>query len=236
MSVAAEHAPALATDSTPALPLRALVEAAGSAVLAATVVGSGIMATRLSDDVGVQLLLNALPTVLVLLVLISALGGLSGAHLNPAVTLVMLGLRRSTAGEAAAYVPAQIVGCLAGTALANVMFALPAVELSTTDRAEPSTMLAEVVATAGLLAVILLLAHQGKEALIAPAVAGWIGAAYVFTSSTSFANPAITIGRIATDTFAGIAPESAAGYIVAQLLAAALVLGAALVVRGGRRP
>ncbi len=227
-TVAAEPVAAPTSAAPLGLARRTLTEALGSATLAAVVVGSGIMATRLSDDVGVQLLLNALATVFGLGVLIAALGGLSGAHLNPAVTLVMLGLRRTSPRDAAAYIPAQIIGCLGGAVLANLMFGLPAVALSTTDRAEPATLLAEVVATAGLLAVILLLVRQGKDALIAPTVASYIGAAYVFTSSTSFANPAITIGRIASDTFAGIAPESAGPFIVAQLVGAGLALGVAL--------
>lgn len=226
-------APSAAVAAPPsAAPLslarRALAELIGSAALCTAVVGSGIMATRLSDDVGLQLLINAIAVVLVLGTLIASLGGLSGAHFNPAVTLVMLGLRRTTPGDAAAYIPAQIAGCLAGTVLANLMFGLPAVALSTTDRAEPATLLAEVVATAGLLAVILLLVHQGKDALLAPAVAAYIGGAIFFTSSTSFANPAITIGRVASDTFAGIAPESAGPFIAAQLVGAALVLGPTL--------
>ena len=136
---------------------RATAEAIGSAALATIVIGSGVMATRLSDDVGVQLVINALATVFGLAVLITALGPVSGAHLNPAVTLVMLALRRSGPREAGVYVVAQIVGCLVGAVIANLMFALPAVAVSTTARAEPATLLAEVVATAGLVAVILLL-------------------------------------------------------------------------------
>lgn len=219
-----------AADPAPAplsLGRRALAEGVGAAALAAVVIGSGVMATRLSDDVGVQLLMNAIATVFGLFVLITALGGLSGAHLNPAVTLVLLALRRIAPADAAVYIPAQMVGCLAGATLANLMFGLPVVALSTTDRAEPATLLAEVVATAGLIAVILLLARQGRDALIAPAVASYIGAAYFFTSSTSFANPAITIGRVASDTFAGIAPASAGPFIVAQLVGAAIAVGVA---------
>lgn len=223
MTASADPAPAPLS-----LGRRVLAEGLGAATLAAVVIGSGVMATRLSDDVGVQLLMNAIATVLALFVLIAALGGLSGAHLNPAVTLVMLALRRIGPADAAVYIPAQVVGCLAGAALANLMFGLPVVALSTTDRAEPATLLAEVVATAGLIAVILLLARQGRDALIAPAVASYIGAAYFFTSSTSFANPAITIGRIASDTFAGIAPASAGPFIVAQLVGAAIAVGVAL--------
>lgn len=205
---------------------RATAEAIGSAALAAIVIGSGVMATRLSDDVGVQLVINALATVFGLAVLITALGPVSGAHLNPAVTIVMLALRRSGPREAGVYVAAQIVGCLAGAVTANLMFALPAVSVSTTARAEPATLLAEVVATAGLVAVILLLQRHGREALIAPAVAAHIGAAYFFTSSTSFANPAITIGRMASDTFAGIEPASVAPFIAAQLIGAAVAVAA----------
>ncbi|GAA1691187.1 aquaglyceroporin AqpS [Microcella alkalica] len=220
-----------AADPAPAplaLGRRALAEGLGAAGLAAVVIGSGVMATRLTDDVGVQLLMNAIATVFGLFVLIAALSGLSGAHLNPAVTLVMLALRRIGRVDAAVYIPAQVAGCLAGAALANLMFGLPAVALSTTDRAEPATLLAEVIATAGLIAVILLLIRQEKDALIAPAVAAYIGAAYFFTSSTSFANPAITIGRVASDTFAGIAPASAGPFIVAQVVGAAIALGFAV--------
>ncbi len=215
---------------------RASAEAIGSAALAAIVIGSGVMATRLSDDVGVQLVINALATVFGLAVLITALGPVSGAHLNPAVTLVMLALRRSGPREAGVYVVAQIVGCLVGAVIANLMFALPAVAVSTTARAEPATLLAEVVATAGLVAVILLLQRHGRDALIAPAVAAHIGAAYFFTSSTSFANPAITIGRMASDTFAGIEPASVAPFIAAQLVGAAVAVAAAAALAPAARP
>lgn len=215
---------------------RATAEAIGSAALATIVIGSGVMATRLSDDVGVQLVINALATVFGLAVLITALGPVSGAHLNPAVTLVMLALRRSGPREAGVYVVAQIVGCLVGAVIANLMFALPAVAVSTTARAEPATLLAEVVATAGLVAVILLLQRHGRDALIAPAVAAHIGAAYFFTSSTSFANPAITIGRMASDTFAGIEPASVAPFIAAQLVGAAVAVAAAAALAPAARP
>lgn len=235
MTASAPLAARTPTSVQPDLLRRTAVEAIGGAGLAAIVIGSGVMATRLSDDVGVQLIINALATVFGLAVLITTLGPVSGAHLNPAVTLVMLALRRTSPLEAGAYVAAQAVGCLAGAVLANLMFALPAVSVSTTVRAEPATLLAEAVATAGLVAVILLLQRHGRDALIAPAVAAHIGAAYFFTSSTSFANPAITIGRMASDTFAGIAPASVAPYIAAQSIGAALGLAAVTLLAPRRR-
>ena len=208
---------------------RLSAELLGSALLAAVVVGSGIAAQRLSpDDVGLQLLENALATALGLPVLILLFATVSGSHFNPVVTLVdvLTGGRRWT--DAAGYVPAQIIGCIGGAILANLMFGERAVSISTTDRLTPGTFLAEIVATAGLIMVIFVLARTGRHPLIAGAVGAYIGAAYFFTSSTSFANPAITIGRIFSDTFAGIAPASAPGFITAQVIGAAV--GLALVV------
>ena len=186
------------------------------------VVGSGIAATGLSDDVGVQLLINAIATVFGLFVLITVLGPLSGAHFNPVVSLVDLGLGYRSARDIAPYICAQILGCVTGSVLANVMFDLPPVALSSTSRITPGHLIAEVVATAGLVAVIFILARSGRSAWAAGAVAAYIGSAYFFTSSTSFANPAITIGRMFSDSFAGIAPTSAPLFIAAQLLGAAL--------------
>lgn len=206
---------------------RATAEAIGTAVLVATVVGSGIMATRLTQDIAVQLLVNALATVAALAVLIWALGPISGAHFNPVVTLVALSRREIRAAEAARYVAAQIVGGLAGTALGNLMFDLPAWHASTKVRSSASLWLGEVVATAGLLALIGTLARTGHGRRLGPAlVPAWIGAAYFFTSSTSFANPAVTIARAATDTFSGIAPSSVLAFIGAQLVGA--LIGALL--------
>ncbi len=201
---------------------RASAEAIGTAALVATVVGSGIMATRLSGDVGVQLLINALATVAALAVLIWALGPISGAHFNPVVTLVAVVRREIAVAEAARYVAAQIVGGLAGTALGNLMFELPAWHASGKVRATPNLWLGEVVATAGLLSLIGALTRTGHGRLGPALVPAWIGAAYFFTSSTSFANPAVTIARAATDTFSGIAPSSVAGFVGAQLIGAAV--------------
>jgi glycerol uptake facilitator-like aquaporin len=197
---------------------RIAAEFLGSALLAAVVVGSGIAAQTLSTDVGLQLLENALVTALGLTVLIWLFAPVSGAQFNPVVSLVDAALGSRPWADVARYVPAQIVGCVAGAVLANLMFGLSAVSWSTTDRATAPHFLAEVVATAGLVLVIFGLARAGRVTLIAPAVGAYIGAAYFFTSSTSFANPAITIGRMFSDTFAGIAPSSAPVYLAAQLV------------------
>lgn len=205
----------------------------GTALLVAVVVGSGIAAQRLSPgDVGLQLLQNSLATTLGLTVLILLFGPASGAHLNPVVSLADWVVGRSTgtglnAAQVGAYSAAQVVGGVAGCALAAAMFTAP-VELSTTVRAGTGILVSEVVATAGLVALILTLARTGRGILAAPAVGAYIGAAYWFTASTSFANPAVTIGRMFTDTFAGIAPTSVLPFLGAQLVGAAL--GVALVV------
>jgi glycerol uptake facilitator-like aquaporin len=198
----------------------------GSGLLAAVVVGSGIAAQQLSPtDTGLQLLENAIATALGLTVLILVLAPISGAHFNPVVTIVDAGLGNRPWSEAVRYLPVQVVGCAAGTVLANLMFDQPAVAWSSTDRMTSGHLLAEVIATAGLVLVIFALVRTGRANLAAPAVGAYIGAAYFFTSSTSFANPAITIGRMFTDTFAGIAPASAPGYVAAQLLGAAIAWG-----------
>lgn len=200
-----------------------LAELLGSAGLTVVVVGSGIAAQSLSPaDVGLQLLENALVTALGLSVLILVFSPISGAHFNPVVTVVdvLLGHRRWV--DVAAYLPAQVLGCIAGAMLANLIFGEPAVSWSTTDRLTLPHALAEVVATAGLVVVIFALVRTGRSALAAPAVGAYIGAAYFFTSSTSFANPAITVGRMFSDSFAGIAPGSALGYIGAQLVGAGI--------------
>ncbi|QKJ20446.1 aquaporin [Microbacterium hominis] len=194
----------------------------GSAGLAAVVVGSGIAAQTLSPaDTGLALLENAFATALGLAVLIAVFSPVSGAHFNPVVSLVDALTGGRTWRAVAGYIPAQIVGCLAGAVLANAMFAVPTT-LSTTDRATGPHLFAEVVATAGLVLVIFALARTGRGALAAPAVGAYIGAAYFFTSSTSFANPAITIGRAVSDTFAGIAPASVLPFIGAQVVGALL--------------
>jgi glycerol uptake facilitator-like aquaporin len=216
---------------------RVAAEAVGTGLLVTVVVGSGIQATELSDDVGVQLLANSLATVFGLAVLITLLGPVSGAHFNPAVTLAawFTGRRDNTGPalrEVAAYVPAQMAGAIGGAVLADAMFAKPLVTFSTHDRSAGHLWLAEVVATAGLILLIFGLERIGRAALAPAAVASYIGAAYWFTSSTSFANPAVTVGRAFTDTFTGIAPASVAPFIAAQLLGAALGLGAVAVLYG----
>ena len=195
----------------------------GSALLTAVVIGSGIAAQSLSPtDTGLQLFENAFATALGLAVLILVFQTVSGAHFNPVVSLVDAVLHRKGWAITAVYLPAQILGCIAGAILANLMFAEPAIAWGTTDRATWPHLLAEVVATAGLVLVIFALVRTGRGHLAAPAVGAYIGAAYFFTSSTSFANPAITIGRAFSDTFAGIAPASVLPFIAAQLIGAAL--------------
>lgn len=197
----------------------AVGEFLGSAGLAAVVIGSGIAAQRLSPtDVGLQLFENAFATALGLAVLILVFATVSGSHFNPVVTLVDVVLHRRPWSTVAVYLPVQVTGCIVGAVLANLMFAEPAVQWSTTDRSGWNLLLAEVVATAGLIVLIFALARTGRSHLAAPAVGAYIGAAYFFTSSTSFANPAITIGRMFSNTFAGIAPTSALPFIGAQLV------------------
>ena len=210
------------TPAPAALFRRVAAEFGGSAALTAIVVGSGIAATGLSDDVGVQLLINAIATAFGLFVLITVLGPISGAHFNPVVSVVDLALGYRGARDIAPYIGAQILGCISGSVLANVMFDLPPVTLSATDRITPGHLMAEVVATAGLVIVIFVLARTGRSVYAAGAVAAYIGSAYFFTSSTSFANPAITVGRMFSDTFAGIAPGSAPLFIGTQLVGALL--------------
>ncbi|MBH0117542.1 aquaporin family protein [Salinibacterium sp. NG253] len=205
---------------------RLTAEFLGSAGLAAVVIGSGIAAQQLSPgDVGLQLLENALATAFGLGVLILVFMTVSGAHFNPVVSIVdsLSGLRSWR--DTALYIPTQIVGCIVGAILANLMFAQAAVTISTTVRLTPSHFLSEVVATAGLIMVIFALVRTGRANLAPIAVGAYIGGAYFFTSSTSFANPAITIGRMFSDTFAGIAPGSAPGFIAAQLIGAAIGFG-----------
>lgn len=198
---------------------RLIVEAAGSALLSALVIGSGIAAARLSPgDVGLQLFENAAATGAGLYVLILVLAPVSGAHLNPVVSLADAALGGRPWRDAFAYLPAQTLGCVAGAALANLMFDLPAVSISIKDRLTPGHVLAEVVATAGLVIVIFALARSSRPAPIPAAVGAYIAAAYFFTSSTSFANPAITVGRMFSNTFAGIAPGAAPWFIAAQLV------------------
>ena len=218
----------------PGLGRRLLAELVGTAGLVTVVVGSGIAAQQLSPgETGLQLLENSLATVFGLGVLIVVFGPVSGAHLNPVVSTAdwLLGRRHGTGlpgRDVAAYVGAQTVGAILGALPANVMFDLPAVQVATTTRGGTGVWVGEVVATAGLVAVVFALARSGRPALSAVTVAGYIGAAYWFTSSTSFANPAVTVGRMFSDTFAGIAPGSAPAFVAAQLLGAALGAGLAL--------
>ena len=214
--------------NTPGLPRRLLAEYLGSAFLAAVVIGSGIAAARLSPtDVGLELFENAAATAAGLYTIILMFGPVSGGHFNPVVSLVDASFGGLRWRDALAYTPAQIAGCITGAITANAMFAQTAVTISTKHRASPSHLLAEVVATLGLLLVIFALARTKRSNAAPAAVGAYIGAAYFFTSSTSFANPAIAIGRIFSDTFAGIAPASVPGFVIAELvggIAAILVL------------
>ena len=209
---------------------RALAELVGTALLVAGIVGSGIAATQLSPgDVGLQLLENTMATVGVLVAIILALGAVSGAHFNPAVTLADRLFGGVTNRDVLAYVPAQIIGGCLGAIVANVMFEQPLVALSTKHRASPAHVFAEVVATFGLLLVIFGVVRSGRAAVAPFAVGAYIGGGYFFTSSTSVANPAVTIGRTLSNTFSGIAPASAPAFIVAQLAGAALAVACAAV-------
>jgi arsenate reductase len=222
------------SDVKPRLARRLAAELLGTGLLVTVVVGSGIAAASLSpSDVGLQLLENSLATALGLSVVILVFGPVSGAHFNPVVSIVdwQLGRRNGTglsAPEVVAYGSAQVVGGILGAVLANVMFDLPAGQISTTDRASVGRGVGEVVATAGLVLLIFALARTGRAALSAGAVGAYIGAAYWFTSSTSFANPAVTVGRMFSDTFAGISPGSVPLFVIAQLVGGAGV-GFALV-------
>lgn len=206
---------------------RLLAEFIGSGFLAAVVVGSGIAAQRLSStDVGLQLLENAGATALGLFAIILMVGPVSGAHLNPVVTAVDAAFGGLSWRDAAAYLPAQVAGCVGGVVLANLMFGAAPVSIAGTQRASGAHWLAEIVATTGLLLVIFSLARSGRANAAPAAVGSYIGAAYFFTSSTSFANPAITIGRMFSDSYAGIAPGSVPGYLLAQAVGGVLAVGA----------
>ena len=211
--------------STPPLPRRLLAELLGSAFLAAIVIGSGIAAAQLSpNDVGLELLENSAVTAAGLFAIILMFGPVSGAHFNPAVSIADAAFGGISWKDVRAYVPAQIAGCILGAILANGMFAKAAISISHKHRATPAHLLAEVVATAGLLLVIFALARTRRASTTPAAVGAYIGAAYWFTSSTSYANPAITIGRMFSRSFAGIAPAAAPGFIIAQLVGCALAI------------
>jgi glycerol uptake facilitator-like aquaporin len=211
----------------PTLGQRLVAEATGTALLVAVVVGSGIFAERLSSDTGLQLLANSTATAGGLVALILAFAAVSGAHFNPVVSLADRIAGNLTTRELGAYSAAQVTGALAGAVVANLMFELGPATFSTHERSSGGLWLGEVVATFGLLLVILGVVRSGKAAVAPYAVAGYIAAAYWFTSSTSFANPAVTIGRTITDTFAGIAPSSAPAFIAAQLVGAGLAISLA---------
>ena len=208
---------------------RLLAELLGSAFLAAVVIGSGIAAQRYSPGAtGLELLENAAATAAGLFAIILMFGPVSGGHFNPVVSFVDAAFGGLSWRDAAWYLPAQVAGCIGGAVVANLMFALPAASISTKHRATPAHFLSEIVATLGLIVVIFALARSGRARSAAAAVGAYIGAAYFFTSSTSFANPAITVGRIFSDTFAGIAPSSVPPFIAAQIIGGAL---AVLVIR-----
>jgi glycerol uptake facilitator-like aquaporin len=194
----------------------------GTALLVTAIVGSGIMGSNLSGDLLVALMANALSTALALGLLILTLGPVSGAHFNPVVSMALAIDQRFKAPRVAPYLAAQFAGAISGAILANVMFGSVAIQVSSKGMASEGTAIGEVVATAGLVFIILNLIQSKRADLIPMAVPAWIGSAYFFTSSTSFANPAVTVGRIFTDSFAGIGAQSVPSFVIAQLLGAAL--------------
>jgi glycerol uptake facilitator-like aquaporin len=210
---------------TPPLARRLLAELLGSAFLAALVIGSGVAAQTLSPgDVGLELFENAAATAMGLATIILMFGPVSGGHFNPVVSLADANFGGLSWRDALAYIPAQVTGCALGAIAANGMFALAAISISTHHRASPAHLFSEAIATAGLLLVIFSLARTKRLSAAPAAVGAYIGAAYFFTSSASFANPAITVGRMFSDTFAGIAPASMPGYVVAQLVGGACAI------------
>jgi glycerol uptake facilitator-like aquaporin len=219
---------------------RAAAECIGTGALVAVVVGSGIQAASLTQDAGVQLLANALATVFGLGVLVALLGPVSGAHFNPVVTLAAWWTGRPglPPREVAAYVAAQVAGAVGGAVLADAMFGQPLVRWSGHDRSAGHLWLGEVVATAGLVLLVVGLGRTGRQRTAPVAVAAYVGAAYWFTSSTGFANPAVTVGRAFSDSFAGIAPGSVPAFVAAQLAGAVagLALASALFGRPTPRP
>jgi arsenate reductase len=204
-----------------------VAEFLGSAFLAAIVVGSGIAAQHLSPgDIGLELFENAAATGAGLYAIILMFGPVSGAHFNPVVSFVDAAFGGLRWADASAYLGAQVAGCMGGAIVANVMFGLETVSISTKHRASGPHFVSEVVATLGLLLVIFALARSGRGRSAPAAVGAYIGAAYFFTSSTSFANPAITLGRMLSNSFAGIAPSSALLFITAQVVGAVVAAGA----------
>ena len=216
---------------------RIIAELLGSAFLAAIVIGSGIAAQQLSPGTtGLELLENAVATGAGLFAIILMFASVSGAHFNPVVSLVDASFGGISWRDAACYIPAQVVGCIAGAVVANVMFSEAAISISTHHRATGPHLLSEGIATLGLLLVIFSLARTGRSLITPAAVAAYITAAYFFCSSTSFANPAITVGRIFSNSFAGIAPSSVAPFIAAQVIGAVLALGLVRVLYPGITP
>jgi arsenate reductase len=223
--------------TAPPLWRRLVAELLGSGLLAAVVIGSGIAAQNLSPgNTGIQLLENAAATAAGLFAIILMVGHVSGGHLNPVVSLVDAAFGGRSWRDAMAYIPAQVIGCVGGTVVANSMFGLAAISISTKGRASGPHFLAETVATFGLVLVIFAIARTGRSRSAPAAVAGYIGAAYFFTSSTSFANPAITIGRMFSNSFAGIAPASVPSFIGAQLVGGIVAVGAIGVLYPGVNP
>ena len=203
----------------------------GTLLLVAAVVGSGVMATNLTSDAAVALLANTFSTIFALGVLIFLFLPLSGAQFNPAVSLILFIQKRITGATFALFSLAQVAGAIVGAVLANLMFSFPAVTWASTDRVTPGKLLGELIATAGLILIVVLTVSRNATGMLALLVPAWIGAAYFFTSSTSFANPAVTVGRMFSDTFAGIAPSSVPLFIVFQFAGAALGLVLALFFR-----
>jgi glycerol uptake facilitator-like aquaporin len=204
---------------------KALAEFIATALLLCVVAASGIQATRISNDGGVELLINISSIVLGLVLIIVIFAPISGAQLNPVVSLVELAAGMQSLGRTLAFITAQILGAIVGAIFANVMFDLPALQISRHARVTTGTLIGEVVATAGLVIIIGLLAKRGLNRYIPFAVAAWVYSACFFTSSTCFANPAVTIGRAFTDTYVGIAPASVLPFIIAQLVGGGLAIG-----------
>jgi len=207
----------------------------GTAILVAAVVGSGIMGSNLSGDLLVALIANTIATVLALGILILTLGPVSGSHFNPVVSMSLAINQRFKAVAVVPYLVSQFTGAIAGAVLANVMFGATAIQISSKGMASEGAVIGEVVATAGLVFIILNLIQTKRAELIAVAVPAWIGAGYFFTSSTSFANPAVTVGRIFTDSFAGIGPQSVPSFVIAQLLGAALGIALAKIFASSKK-
>jgi arsenate reductase len=204
---------------------RLIAELLGSAFLAAIVIGSGIAAQQLSPgNIGLELFENAAVTAAGLFAIILMFGPVSGAHFNPVVSFVDAAFDGLSWRDACAYLPAQVAGCIGGAVIANLMFSKAAVSIANHHRATPAHFLSEIVATLGLILVIFALARSGRSRSAPAAVGAYIGAAYFFTSSTSFANPAITVGRMFSNTFAGIAPSSVPAFVGAQIVGGVLAV------------